>query len=272
MALGVIFRRIGGRIIPVHIARDGVQIGKRAITRAEYKAFPEVRKVLKEEIAAKTSLTFKRQGALRTVREAITKRVKLGEGTSAEAYLAGNSVVKIAKPRTPTYEMFHRFKMKTFLSKHQLAPETFFVRTGQKEYLIQPRGKVYGEVANDARVRGRGIVDRWARRYDNFKRAVMRRNVWPGDAGPWNVGVFGKKKLKTIDAGMYTFNPGGGQFPYQLTKGGDKLVRPSWNNGPIDYTKLANRMSKFQIEKSFGARMRDLVAMEDEPIITIIKS
>jgi hypothetical protein len=81
--------------------------------------------------------------ALRKVREMVKAPKFLDEGYSAQAFDAGDHVVKMPRGQIMEKKMKRRGFLESILADNDLAPKTFLVETRGQKYMVQPKADFF---------------------------------------------------------------------------------------------------------------------------------
>lgn len=231
----MIFRRIGGRIIPFREAAGFTA------HKAVQETSAAMRSELKTAAAAKTSLANMRVKSVASVRKLLgaidryagTKPKQIGSGTHMATYPAPGLygwAVKVAHGnRTQVQE---RAMTKSVLSRHGLAPTTFHVQTKEKDYLVQRLGKTLNTAIayrDEQGWRGRNeTVDKLEQRIDQL-------GIQSYDLGLPNVARV-RGKATSIDSGGFSWRRA--LSPSEIVRGLKFRISGRDYLPPLDQAKL----------------------------------
>jgi hypothetical protein len=214
MATRILFRRIGGRIVPIRSSQSMGPLFDHASAA--------IKASLKTKIATKTSLAFKRIKILGALRDFVSGRFNRSSTLSNGSKIIGTGahLQVLSLPKAPnmvvkfgsTRQISKRALIKSQLQKLGLAPETFHVKTSRRSYLIQERlspapDTVYSREL-DAKAFG------FFRKKKALGERIAGKGIEVNDFSPSNVGFDGKG-LKTLDSGIYRFS--GRKLPFLST-------------------------------------------------------
>lgn len=196
----IIFRKIGGRIIP--IMSRGQDGSIRAARMSAKKTMSIKRKAIKKKISARTSLSEKRIRAVRTVRKFFTKdaikiRSPYGKTDIREV---GNKIVKTNMPDADAF--YKKTILGRFVSKQTMgnkAPETFLVKTSKRNYLVADKARGTVEDVLGGYKQTRKEKSFFLKAFDHAKKKGLDAHDMHGG----NLGVYGKK-LKVIDTDLFS--------------------------------------------------------------------
>lgn len=214
MATRIIFRRIGGRIVPIRVPSVA------SVSNSVAQNSASIKKTLKEKIASVTSLAQKRIDSIRAVRtiKSIFRRSDLTAGGSASVSVPKPNPKKLVIKTLPRGQATKRALVKSVLSKRGLAPETFLVDTGRRRsYLVQKQVTTNHELLYKLhRAHGAGSKAfskgelKLLRSENDLHGKIRRLGIEPLDLLTQNVGK-GKKGPLTFDSGHFSsFKAGDG--------------------------------------------------------------